>query len=399
MEEIVRRILRAVSREKDKALFRYTKRFDRFAATRRTVEVSPAERRKAWRQVDRQTVACLKKTSDRIRRFHEKERLPSWLRSERGLTLGLRWTPLERVGIYVPGGRAVYPSTVLMNAIPAVVAGVREIVMTTPAPGGKINPALLVAADLAGISRIFKVGGAQAIAALAFGTPSIPKVDKIVGPGNRFVTEAKRQVFGRVGIDTLAGPSELVVVADRSADPAWVAADLVAQAEHDPEARPIVISTSTGVLQNVGREVKRQVRQIPRQKIAVAAFRSCGRKIRAKSLDDACRIANAIAPEHLSLQVKNPRRLLEKIRHAGAVFLGPFSAVALGDYGAGPNHVLPTGGAARFSSPLGVWDFRKATSILEAKKSGFKKLAPVIKELARVEGLMAHARSVEIRLR
>ncbi|MBI2982340.1 MAG: histidinol dehydrogenase [Deltaproteobacteria bacterium] len=393
-ERVVRKIIADVSRKGDRALFAYTKKFDHFSATSKNIEVSRQERRDAWRKLDRQTIHALKRAADRIRGFHSRQKNVSWMTKKGGIELGLRWTPLERVGIYVPGGRAVYPSTVLMNAIPAKIAGVSEIIMTTPCPGGKSHPALLVAADLAGVDRIFKVGGAQAIAALAYGTKSVPRVDKIVGPGNQFVAEAKRQIFGKVAIDMIAGPTELVVVADDSANPSWIAADLISQAEHDPEARPILISPSSKLIKRVAKEVAKQISQIPRRRIAEAAFWNHGEKIKVKNLDEACERANGIAPEHLELSVRNPKRWLRKIRHAGAIFLGPCSPVALGDYAAGPNHVLPTGGTARFSSPLGVYDFMKGSSVIEATKKGLYRLAPVITQIARIEGLTAHAESV-----
>lgn len=398
MEEPVRKILRAVAKRGDQALLGYTRRFDHFRTGAKGLEVTRQERKAAWKKVDPKVIQALKTAAQRIRRFHQKEFSRSWSLKEAGIKTGLRWLPIETVGLYVPGGRASYPSTVLMNGIPAGIAGVKEIVMVTPAPEGIVNPVTLVAADLIGVSRIFKIGGAQAIAALAYGTKTIPKVDKIVGPGNRFVAEAKRQLFGQVGIDSIAGPSELVVIADDSANPIFVAADLVAQAEHDPEARPTLISPSATVIRQIAREVERQVEKIERRAIAKQAFWRNGTKIKVRTLAEACVKANEIAPEHLSLQVRNPQKLLPQIRHAGAIFLGPYSAVALGDYVAGPNHVLPTGGTARFSSPLGVYDFMKGTSLIEITEAGLKKLAPVVSLLARTETLTGHAKSVEVRL-
>jgi histidinol dehydrogenase len=345
------------------------------------------------------TIRALAIAARRIRRFHQKEIRPSWSLKEAGLNVGLERRPLERVGIYIPGGRATYPSTVLMTAVPARLAGVKEIVMVSPCPRGEVSAVTLVAADMAGVDRIFKVGGAQAIAALAFGTESVPRVDKIVGPGNRFVTEAKRQVMGKVGIDSLAGPTELVILADRGANPAWIAADLISQAEHDPDARTLVITDSASLRRRVEGELKLQLRKTPRRDIVQASLKRHGEIISVPSLDKACDRINQIAPEHLEVQVASPRRLLKKILHAGAIFLGPYSPVALGDYVAGSNHVLPTAGTARFSSPLGLNDFQKWSAVIEATKKGLKRLAPVIKDLAEVEGLPAHGESVAIRLR
>ncbi|MBI2082583.1 MAG: histidinol dehydrogenase [Deltaproteobacteria bacterium] len=399
VEKIVRAIIHNLRREGDRALFACTKKFDHFSVTSKNIEVSKRERRDAWRKLDRQTIQALKRAADRIREFHSRQKNRSWTTKKEGIELSLRWRPLERVGIYVPGGRAAYPSTVLMNAIPAKIAGVSEIVMTTPFPNGDGHPALLVAADLAGVDHIFKIGGAQAIAAMAYGTKAIPAVDKIVGPGNQFVAEAKRQVFGKVAIDMIAGPTELVVIADDSANPSWIAADLISQAEHDPEARPILISPSRNFIQKLSKEVERQVLRTPRRQIAETAFWNHGEKIKVKNLEEACERANHIAPEHLELCVRNPKRWLKKIKHAGAIFLGPYSPVALGDYAAGPNHVLPTSGTARFSSPLGVYDFMKASSLIEVTQKGLKHLAPTVIQLAKIEGLMAHAESVLARYR
>jgi len=396
-ESTVQKILKAVEKKGDAALLNFTRRFDRFHATARNIEVARSERRSAWKRVDPQIIRALKNVAQRIRRFHEKQRPKDYLLKESGILTGLRWGPLDRVGIYIPGGRAAYPSTVLMNAIPASVAGVSEIVMVTPTPEGILNPAVLVAADLSGVHRIFRVGGAQAIAALAFGTKTIPKVDKIVGPGNRFVAEAKRQVFGIVGIDSIAGPSEVVILADNSANPTWIAADLIAQAEHDPEAIPLVLSPSRPLLTKIRREVERRIKLIPRRKIAEAAFIKNGDAIWVRDLEAGCDWINRRAPEHVEIQTGNPRKWAKKIRHAGAIFLGPFSPVAAGDYGVGPNHVLPTGGTARFSSPLGVHDFMKATSVIEIKYEALKRLAQTTETLARMEGLTGHAESVEVR--
>lgn len=399
IQKTVQKIIEDIRKRGDRAVLACTKKFDRFSVRPDRLEVSKEERREAWKKLDRKTIAALKTAARRIEEFHRRQKIDSWFLKKAGITTGQRWLPLQCVGIYVPGGRASYPSTVLMNAIPARIAGVPEIVMTTPFPNGEGHPALLVAADIAGVDRIFKIGGAQAIAALAYGTKSIPHVDKIVGPGNQFVAEAKRQVFGKVAIDMIAGPTELVVIADDSANAAWVAADFISQAEHDPEARPILLSPSSSLIREVGKEVERQLVKTARRRIAEAAFWNHGEKIKVKNLDEACARSNQIAPEHLELCVRNPKRWLKKILHAGAIFIGPYSPVALGDYAAGPNHVLPTAGTARFSSPLGVYDFMKASSVIEATKKGLRRLAPVVMELAKVEGLTAHAESVGIRMK
>jgi histidinol dehydrogenase len=308
-------------------------------------------------------------------------------------------TPLDRVGLYVPGGRAAYPSTVIMNAIPAKIAGVREIVMTVPAPGGERNDLVLAAAAVCGVDRVFTIGGAQAIAALAYGTATIPAVDKIVGPGNAYVAAAKRLVFGAVGIDLLAGPSEVVVVCDGRADPDWVALDLIAQAEHDELAQAILISPERAFIEAVAASLERELPRMPRRELIAAALRRRGALIRVRDLEEACELVNRIAPEHLELAVRRPEALLARIRHAGAIFLGAYSSEALGDYCAGPNHVLPTARTARFSSPLGVYDFQKRSSVIRLSRAAAMRLGPVAAVLARGEGLPGHALSAECRLR
>jgi histidinol dehydrogenase len=337
-----------------------------------------------------------------VRRFHERQLAQSWeFTDAEGTRLGQRVTPLARVGVYVPGGKAAYPSTVLMNTIPAKVAGVGEIVMVSPAPGGqrndKGNELVLAAAALAGVDRLFTVGGAQAVAALAYGTETVPAVDKIVGPGNAYVAAAKRQVFGQVGIDMIAGPSEVLIVADGGGNPEWAAIDLFAQAEHDEDARALLVSPDGDYLDAVAAAVERLLDDQPRAPIIRASLAAQGALIKVRDLDEAMALSNRIAPEHLELAVDEPVPLLDSIRHAGAVFLGHYSPEAFGDYCAGPNHVLPTGRTARFSSPLGVYDFQKRSSLIRATPGGAAHLAPIAAELARGEGLEAHAQSAELR--
>ncbi|MBI2501498.1 MAG: histidinol dehydrogenase [Deltaproteobacteria bacterium] len=397
VEQTVKKILKEVRQNGDRAVLKYTKQFDHHSLRAKKMEVTRSERKAAWKKVSPELIRALRMAASRIHRFHERQQIKSWELREKGVRTGLRWSPIERVGIYVPGGRASYPSSVLMNAIPAKVAGVSTIIMTTPFPSGKGNPALLVAADLAGVDRIFKIGGAQAIGALAYGTKGIPSVDKIVGPGNVYVAEAKRQLFGTVGIDMVAGPTEIVIIADLSANPAWIAADLIAQAEHDPEARPLVLSPSRSLLKKVRQEVEKRISRMDRKEIIHASFMKHGDAIHVTSLEKACELSNRIAPEHLEIHVKKPRKLLPKIRHAGAIFLGPYSPAALGDYAAGPNHVLPTSATARFSSPLGVYDFIHASSVVQVSKAGWRRLSLITRELALSEGLTAHAESVCVR--
>lgn len=400
-KKLVKKILVNVACSGDQALRDYTKKFDGYAVGR--FEVSSQEWQQAVRQVSKREASVLKLAADRIRRFHEqqlqKSAPRSWEDRRGGVAVGQRVVPLERIGIYVPGGRAAYPSTVLMNALPARVAGVKEILMVTPAPGGQVNRYALFAAQLAGVDRIFKVGGAQAIAALAYGTKSIPRVDKIVGPGNIFVALAKAEVAaaGLVGIDSFAGPTEVVIIADAQATPEFVAADLLSQAEHDPEARAILITPSEALIRKVKVELKQQLTTLARKEIAGRSLQKNGDFILVKNLTEACQRSNEIAPEHLELMVEQPRSLLKNIRNAGAIFLGRMSPVALGDYLAGPNHVLPTAGTARFSSPLGVNDFLKTSSVIEASAKGLSTFAPAIADLAILEGLTAHAKSVTVR--
>jgi histidinol dehydrogenase len=384
----------------DDALLEYTERFDRIKAARvADLELPRSALDEARSALERGQREALEQAAARIRAFHERQLAQSWQFTESdGTTLGQRVTPLDRAGLYVPGGRAAYPSSVLMNALPAKVAGVAELIMTVPMPGGERNPLVLAAAAIAGIDRVFTIGGAQAIAALAYGTRTVPQVDKIVGPGNAYVAAAKRRVFGTVGIDMLAGPSEILVICDGATDPDWIAMDLFSQAEHDEAAQAILISPDAGFLERVSKSIDRLLPGMPRRDIIAASLRRRGALIEAKSLEEACDIANRIAPEHLELSVVEPEKWLQRIRHAGAIFLGRYTSEALGDYCAGPNHVLPTARTARFSSPLGVYDFQKRSSIIQMSREGAQSLGRVAATLARGEGLQAHARSAELRI-
>src|SRR6266851_6323239 len=397
VERAVAAICDDVRARGDAAVLEYTERFDQLKVARMPdLEISRRELEKARSRLGRVQRDALERAAVRIRRFHTRQRAKSWRFTEAdGTTLGQRITPLERAGLYVPGGKAAYPSSVLMNALPAKVAGVGELVMAVPTPSGERNPLVLAAAAIAGVDRVFTVGGAQAIAALAYGTQSVPQVDKIVGPGNAYVAAAKRRVFGTVGIDMIAGPSEILVVADGGNDPAWIAADLLSQAEHDAASQAILMTDDKVFADEVGTAVDRQLAALPRQSIAGHSWRTHGALIRTRSLEEACDIANRIAPEHLELSVANPKKWLKIIRHAGAIFLGRYSSEALGDYCAGPNHVLPTSRTARFSSPLGVYDFQKRSSIISVSRKGAQKQGKLAATLARGEGFEAHARSAE----
>ena len=398
IERRVSEIVTAVERRGDRALLRYTRLFDRVRLSPSTMEVKPAEIRRALEKVAPRDLAVLKLAAKRIAAFHRRQLQKSWqYRDPLGMLLGQRITPLERIGVYVPGGKASYPSTVLMNAIPAKIAGVKEIIMTSPI--GNDGAIIIAAAQVAGVDRIFRVGGAQAVAAMAFGTKTIPKVDKIVGPGNIFVATAKRMVFGEVDIDSIAGPSEILLLADDSAEPVHVAADMLSQAEHDELAAALCLTTSVATALKVQRAVDTLLRNTKRQAITLKALAKYGAIIVVRGQKEMIELANAIAPEHIELIVKQPQKLAKQIHNAGAMFLGPYSAPPLGDYLAGPNHVLPTGGSARFFSPLGTYDFLKRTSIIHAEKRALKALAPKITHLARLEGLDDHARSVEARFR
>lgn len=398
VEKRVHEILRAVQKTGDRALARYSEIFDRVRVTRSTMEVKPSEIERAMKKVPAKDLITLRLAARRIAAFHRRQLQKSWrYRDPLGMLLGQRITPLERVGLYVPGGKASYPSTVLMNAIPARIAGVKEIIMTSPI--GKDGAIILAAAKIAGVNRVFRVGGAQAIAALAFGTGTIPKVDKIVGPGNIFVATAKRLVFGEVDIDSIAGPSEILLLADDSADPEYVAADMLSQAEHDELAASLCVTASMSMALKIQNAIEEQLRQTQRQAITLKSLEKYGAIIVTRRMEEALQIANTIAPEHVEILVRQPEKWARGIRNAGAIFLGPYSTPPLGDYLAGPNHVLPTGGSARFFSPLGTYDFLKRTTIIHAEKRALRALAPKITRLARLEGLDDHARAVEARFK
>jgi histidinol dehydrogenase len=384
----------------DAAVLEYTRRYDRLdAPSVAALEVPRAELARARGRIPKATGTALEIAARRVRAYHKRQRAASWrYREPDGTELGQRVTALDRVGVYVPGGRAAYPSTVIMNAVPAKVAGVGEIIMVAPAPGGSRNDLVLAAAALCGVDRVFTIGGAQAVAALAYGTATIPAVDKIVGPGNAYVAAAKRRVFGVVGIDMVAGPSEVVVVCDGATDPDWVAMDLFAQAEHDDLAQAILIAPDPAFLDAVSASMARQIGELPRRDVIGAALSKRGALILVRDLREACELVNRIAPEHLELSVAKPDALLPRIRHAGAIFLGRDSSEALGDYCAGPNHVLPTSRTARFSSPLGVYDFQKRSSVIRVSRKAAARLGGVAAELARGEGLTAHARAAELRM-
>ncbi len=397
--QTVEAILADVRERGDAALFEYTERFDRLRLDATILEVSTAEIEQALAAVDRETLATLQLAADRIATFHRRQKEATWLTDdEPDIRLGQMVTPLDRVGIYVPGGKAAYPSSVLMNAVPAKVAGVGEIIMVVPMPDGVVNPYVLAAAHIAGVDRIFKIGGAQAVAALAYGTASIPKVDKITGPGNIYVATAKRLVFGTVDIDMIAGPSEILVINDGSGEPAHIAADLLSQAEHDELAASILITTDEAFGRQVVDELESQLVLLSRATIARQSINNYGTVIIASDLAEAAEFSNRIAPEHLELAVAEPFELLPQIRHAGAIFLGHNTPEAAGDYLAGPNHTLPTGGTARFFSPLGTDDFVKKSSLISFSKEGLERLGKSIVRIAELEGLEAHAKSVSIRL-
>jgi histidinol dehydrogenase len=394
-ERVVAKIIADVRESGDKALRQYTEQFDGRKAEQGSYEI-PAQRvQAAWEKCSPEVQSALTISAERIRKFHEPQLAKGYRQvGESGQgELALRVSALDRVGLYVPGGTALYPSSVLMTAIPAQVAGVREIIMVTPGASDET----LAAAKVAGVHRVFEIGGAQAVAALAFGTKTVPRVDKIVGPGNQWVAAAKRQVFGQVDIDSVAGPSEVLIIADEAANPRFVAADMLAQAEHDTEARAILVSTSESLLNRVDKELEAQLQTMTRSTIAHASLASYGVGVLVDSLERAIDLSNDYAPEHLELALENAQALIEGVKHAGAIFVGHYSPEAAGDYSAGPNHVLPTGGAARFASPLGVYDFQKFTSILSMSKEGLQSLAAPIQTLARVEGLQAHGRSVALR--
>ena len=398
-EASVKEILDKVKEEKDAAVFAYTAKFDGAELTADTIEVTDAEIEEAYAQVDDTLLTVIRKAKDNIESYHAKQRQNSWFDSKPdGTILGQKISPLHRVGVYVPGGKAVYPSSVLMNVMPAKVAGVDEIIMVTP-PGknGKVNPNTLVAAKEAGVDKIYKVGGAQAIAALAYGTESIPKVDKIVGPGNIYVALAKKAVYGHVSIDSIAGPSEILVVADETANPRYVAADLLSQAEHDELASAILVTTSEKLAHEVSDQVDGFLKELSRAEIISKSLDNYGYILLADTMEDVIDVANEIASEHLEIQTKNPFEVMTKIRNAGAIFIGEYASEPLGDYFAGPNHILPTNGTAKFFSPLSVDDFIKKSSIISYSREALQKVHKDIESFAKAEQLTAHANSIHVR--
>ncbi len=401
VQQTVLDILHQVKSRGDEAVIEYSNRFDHLQVNNiDQLEISQSQLLKALEDLPHDQSKALLTAAERVRRYHERQRSESWqYEEEDGTMLGQQITPIDRVGIYVPGGKASYPSSVLMNAIPAHVAGVKEIIMVVPTPGGEINQLVLAAAAAAGVSRVFTIGGAQAVAALAYGTETIPKVDKIVGPGNIYVATAKRFVFGAVGIDMIAGPSEILVVCDGKTDPDWIAMDLFSQAEHDEDAQAILVSWDEQFLKDVENSINKLLPTMERQDMIRASLSGRGALIKVKDLDEAISISNRIAPEHLELSIEDPVTVAKQIRHAGAIFMGRYTAEALGDYCAGPNHVLPTSGTARFSSPLGVYDFQKRSSLIMCSSDGASELGKVASVLARGESLTAHARSAEYRIK
>ena len=404
IEDVVANILRDVQTRGDEAVLEYTNRFDGLTATSvSSLELTQAELKAAFEAIPADQRDALQAAAKRVRSYHEAQKKAngeSWsYRDEDGTLLGQKVTPLDRVGIYVPGGKATYPSSVLMNAIPAHVAGVSEIIMVVPTPRGEKNLMVLAAAYIAGVSRAFTIGGAQAVAALAYGTETIPKVDKITGPGNAYVAAAQRRVFGTVGIDMIAGPSEILVLADGSTPPDWVAMDLFSQAEHDELAQSILLCPDAAYIAQVQESINRLLPDMPRAAIIAKSLNDRGALILTRSMEEACDISNRIAPEHLEVSSRDPHRWEPLLKHAGAIFLGAYTSESLGDYCAGPNHVLPTSGTARFSSPLGVYDFQKRSSLIEVSEAGAQVLGKIASVLAHGEGLQAHARAAEMRLR
>lgn len=398
--EVVRNIIDDLRKRGDQALLEYTNRFDRLQLTNAAqLEITTAEVDAAIKALPADDLAALQLAADRVATYHEKQKQQTWLSTEEtDILLGQKVTPLDKVGIYVPGGKASYPSSVIMNAVPAKVAGVKEVIMVCPTPDGEINPAVLAAAKLSGVDRIFRIGGAQAVAALAYGTATIPRVDKITGPGNIYVATAKQLVFGQVGIDMIAGPSEILVINDGSGNPAHIAADLLSQAEHDELASSVLITTDNDFALKTAAEVEQQLSRLSRQTIARASWEKYGAIIITDSLAEAAAFSNKIAPEHLELAVADPFALLPLITNAGAIFMGHWTPEAAGDYLAGPNHTLPTGGTARFFSPLSTDDFVKKSSIVSFSEQGLRRLGDDIIRIAKLEGLEAHGRSVEIRI-
>ncbi len=400
IDRTVAAILADVKQRGDAAVVEYTNRFDRLSAqVLPELELSQTKLQAALDSLPTDKREALEAAAARIRAFHERQVAEGWKYSEAdGTELGQMVTPLDRVGLYVPGGKAAYPSSVLMNAIPAKVAGVKELIMVVPTPGGEQNALVLAAACLAGVDRVFTIGGAQAVAALAYGTATVPQVDKIVGPGNAYVACAKRRVFGIVGIDMVAGPSEILVLADGTTNPDWVAMDLFSQAEHDELAQSILICPDANYIEQVAASINKLLPTMPRHEVIRASLENRGALIQVADLDEACALANRVAPEHLELSLADPDPWVAKIHHAGAIFIGPYTSESLGDYCAGPNHVLPTSGSARFSSPLGVYDFQKRTSLIKVSRAGAQTLGKIASTLAQGEGLPAHAKSAEYRL-
>ncbi len=399
--QTVKQVIADLRARGDAALLDYTRRFDHVdARSVNELEISKAELKQALDALPIDQRTALTEAAQRVREFHELQQQSSWTHTDaQGNRLGQRVTALDRAGLYVPGGKAAYPSSVLMNAIPAKVAGVAEVVMVVPTPQGVRNPLVLAAAYLGGVDRVFTIGGAQAVAALAYGTQTIPSVDKIVGPGNAYVAEAKRQVFGQVGIDMIAGPSEILVICDGKTNPDWIAMDLFSQAEHDELAQAILLTPDAAFIEAVAQSIDRLIADMPRQQVIRTSMENRGALIQVRDLDEACAIASTIAAEHLEISTDDPHRWADKIKHAGAIFLGRYASESLGDYCAGPNHVLPTMRTARFSSPLGVYDFQKRTSMIEISESGAQALGRVASTLARGEQLPAHARAAELRLK
>lgn len=395
IQKTVRKIVADVQKHGDRAVKKYTEKFDSLKLTR--LAVSAREIEAAASKTEAEFIKALKLSAQRIRSFHERQKEKSWQFTKDGITLGQIIRPLERAGVYVPGGKAAYPSTVLMNVIPAQVAGVKEIALCVPTPDGRVNPYVAAAIKLLGVKEVYRIGGAQAVAALAYGTETIKKVDKIAGPGNIFVAVAKKIVFGEVGIDMIAGPSEILIIADKTADPTFIASDLLSQAEHDEMASSILITDSLMLADAVKKSLAGQINKLRRKEIARKSLNRYGAVIITKNLERAADIANHIAPEHLEIMTKSPSKILPMIRNAGAVFLGKWTPEPMGDYAAGPNHTLPTGGTARFSSPLGVYDFLKRTSLLDFSRPGFMGLADTVETFADVEGLEAHGNTVRIR--
>ena len=399
IESSVKTIIESVRKNGDKALIKYTKKFDGIQLTPSTIRISKETIKKAYSKVEGSDIKKLEYAAKRINEFHKHQKISGWKYTDNGVLLGQKVTPIERVGVYVPGGKAIYPSSVLMSVIPAKIAGVEKVIICTPTPQGEISPYILIAADIAGVDEVYTAGGAQAIAAMAFGTETIPRVDKIVGPGNIYVAIAKKLLYGHVDIDMIAGPSEILIIADDTADPSFVSMDLLSQAEHDEEAVAILITHSGQFAERVLQCIKSDIKRQPRKKVIENSLRRHGLIIVTRDMIEALDLTNDIAPEHLSIQVTNPMELLKRIKNASAIFLGSYTPQTMGDYVAGPNHTLPTGGTARFFSPLSVDDFVKKSSIIRYSKGGLKKEGVVASRLAEIEGLDAHSEAVKIRLR